>query len=128
VIAQTAGGDDIEDMLKARAEELKLAKELGLVYDTDPNVYVPAESRGQVLLDDEGNPVPAAVVTAQGLSDAGLTMTGAPPGQQPGQPGAAPPEKPEPKQKPAPTDTTEVDDDEEDRSSKLRLINSIRER
>jgi lambda family phage portal protein len=128
VIAQTAGGDDIEDMLKARAEELKLAKELGLVYDTDPNVYVPAESRGQVLLDDEGNPVPAAVVTAQGLSDAGLTLTGAPPGQQPGQSGAAPPEKPEPKQKPAPTDTTEVDDDEEDRSRRLRLINSIRER
>lgn len=36
VIAQTAGGDDIEDVLTKRERELKLMAEYGLKFDTDP--------------------------------------------------------------------------------------------
>lgn len=36
VIAQTAGGADVEDVLKTRHEELELIGELGLTFDTDP--------------------------------------------------------------------------------------------
>jgi capsid protein len=42
VIAQTAGGLDIEDVLEERAEELKDMAALGLVFDTDPSI--PAKS------------------------------------------------------------------------------------
>jgi lambda family phage portal protein len=36
VIAKTADGADLEDILKTRHEELELMEELGLVFDTDP--------------------------------------------------------------------------------------------
>jgi lambda family phage portal protein len=36
VISQTGGGDDIEDVLNERAHELKMMKEKGLIFDTDP--------------------------------------------------------------------------------------------
>lgn len=36
VVAQTAGGIDIEDLLKARREELDMAADLDLVFDSDP--------------------------------------------------------------------------------------------
>jgi len=36
VIALTGGGDDIEDVLNERDQELKMAREKGLIFDTDP--------------------------------------------------------------------------------------------
>ena len=129
VISQTAGGDDLEDVMEARAAELEAMKELGLVYDTSPDVYVPAESRGQVLMDKDGIPAPASVVAAQGMADAGLnppTATGAPgataqPGQQPNPTmvESAPPKA----TKTPPSETTDPDEDDTDRSRRrLRLI------
>lgn len=40
VIAQTAGGLDIEDIDNVRERELRMAKEKGLKFDTDPDVYM----------------------------------------------------------------------------------------
>lgn len=42
VIALTGGGKDIEDVLNEREQELKMMKEKGLIFDTDPSV-VPAK-------------------------------------------------------------------------------------
>lgn len=39
VIAQTAGGRDIEDVLDERAQELELMREKSLVFDTSPEAY-----------------------------------------------------------------------------------------
>ena len=39
IIAQTANGLDIEDMLLERQRELEMAEEKGLVFDTDPEVF-----------------------------------------------------------------------------------------
>jgi lambda family phage portal protein len=39
VIAQTAGGMDIEDVIRVRERELKLFREKGLVFKTSPEVY-----------------------------------------------------------------------------------------
>jgi lambda family phage portal protein len=39
VIANTGGGDDIEDILSRRERELKLMKDKGLKFDTDPEVF-----------------------------------------------------------------------------------------
>jgi lambda family phage portal protein len=40
VIAQTAGGADIEDVLDVREQELVMMKEKGLVFETSPEFYV----------------------------------------------------------------------------------------
>lgn len=64
VLAETAGGSDIEDIVKQRAAELAYFREHQLVFDTSPEVYVPAESRGQMVVNDDGDVVPAAEVTA----------------------------------------------------------------
>jgi len=40
VIAQTAGGQDIEDIDSVRERELRMAKEKGLQFDTDPECYM----------------------------------------------------------------------------------------
>lgn len=45
VIAATAGGQDIEDVLDTREQELKDMEAKGLVFDTSPEVYV-AEATG----------------------------------------------------------------------------------
>jgi lambda family phage portal protein len=39
VIAETAGGMDIEDVLAVRERELRLMKEKGLVFTTSPEIY-----------------------------------------------------------------------------------------
>lgn len=44
VIAQTAGGLDIEDIDKQRRRELDYAEKLELEYSTDPEAYMPNES------------------------------------------------------------------------------------
>lgn len=43
VIAQTANGQDIEDIDATREQELEAAEERELVYETDPEVYAPPE-------------------------------------------------------------------------------------
>jgi lambda family phage portal protein len=43
VIAQTGGGQDIEDVLTQRERELKMMEEKDLVFDTSPEVYVAEE-------------------------------------------------------------------------------------
>jgi lambda family phage portal protein len=86
VIEETGGGADLEDVMKTRQAELEYFKELQLPFDTSPDVYVPAESRGQVLVGKDGLPAPAAAVSAQALKDAGLS-----PAPMPGQPGATQP-------------------------------------
>jgi hypothetical protein len=140
VIAQTAGGDDIEDMMETRAQELEFMDEEKLVFDTSPSVYVPAESRGQVLIDEEGSPAPASVVAAQGLAESGILASGAPIGSLavpgvPGAPGTTAPQatvsaQPNPEAedfKKKPAEVPNVDEDEEDRSRRrMRLISSQR--
>lgn len=64
VIQQTGAGDDLEDILVARADELETMKELKLAFDTSPEVYVPAESRGQMIVNDDGDVIPAAEAAA----------------------------------------------------------------
>ena len=73
VITQTGNGADLEEVFRGREAELDYARSLGLTYDTSPAVYVPAESRGQVLIGDDGLPQPAAAVTAEVMADKGLT-------------------------------------------------------
>jgi len=59
VIAQTSGGDDLEDVMRTRHDELEYMEELGLPFDTSPAVYVSAETRGQMILGPDGSVVPA---------------------------------------------------------------------
>lgn len=60
VIAATSGGDDLEDVMRARHDELEYMDELGIATDTSPAVFVPAETRGQMLVGPDGTVVPAA--------------------------------------------------------------------
>lgn len=53
VIAKTADGADLEDIFNARHEELEMAEELGLVFDTDP---AQVNDKGQA----QAGPVPDA--------------------------------------------------------------------
>ena len=73
VIAQTADGSDLEDILKERKQELKMMERMGLKFDTDPstvkdpNAAPPAPSGDQAAND-------AAVQNAEKmLRDAGRT-------------------------------------------------------
>jgi lambda family phage portal protein len=50
VIAQTANGDDIEDMLERRARELELMHSKGLEFDTDPS----RDEKGKPAEPEEG--------------------------------------------------------------------------
>lgn len=56
VIAQTAGGMDIEDMDNARERELRLSKEKGLKFDTDPDVYMAEVEATKVQATAAANP------------------------------------------------------------------------
>ncbi len=59
VIAQTSGGDDLEDVMRTRHDELEYMDELDLAFDTSPEVYVPAETRGQMIVGPNGSVVAA---------------------------------------------------------------------
>jgi capsid protein len=48
VISQTAGGQDVEDMVTTRTRELKLFDQAELVFDTSPEVYVAQEKPAPV--------------------------------------------------------------------------------
>jgi lambda family phage portal protein len=112
IIEHHGNGADLEEVMIARQAELAYMKELELAFDTSPDVYVPAESRGQVLVGKDGIPAPAAVVSGQGLADAGLT----PPAGvgTPEVPGLAAPgiAKPQPK-KPTSSDPPDPADEDE---------------
>jgi len=71
VIEETGGGRDLEDFIKERRAELDYMGEEQLVFDTDPRVYVPAETRGQIIVDDDGDVIPAAELAAQAAAAAG---------------------------------------------------------
>src|SRR5262245_866007 len=43
VIAQTGDGDDLEDKLRKRERELAMMEQMGLTFDTNPEVYMPPE-------------------------------------------------------------------------------------
>lgn len=72
VIAATAGGQDIEDVLDTRARELELAEERGLTFDTDPAAYAPQPAAAPVAAssdaedpedpEEESDPEPPARV------------------------------------------------------------------
>lgn len=67
VIASTGEGLDLEDILRERQQELKLMKEAGLLFSTDPStVEIPADPNAKVQPDepepDENDP---AVTTAE---------------------------------------------------------------
>lgn len=70
VLEETGNGMDLEDMVKSRAAELAFFDQYKLPFDTSPRVYVPAESRGQMLVDEAGDVVPAAEVAAQAAAQA----------------------------------------------------------
>ena len=108
VISATSGGQDLEDIMRTRHDELAYMDELNLAFDTSPNVYVPAETRGQMIVGPDGT-VEAA------------TQPAAPDGQTeptPAAPVAAPPSDEE---EPAGAES------DEDRSGRiLRFIRKIR--
>lgn len=73
VIAQTAGGRDIEDVLEERERELKLMADYGLVFETSPEFYVtkakepdpPPEAKQPSETEIEQNPPPRRVFSIQ---------------------------------------------------------------
>jgi lambda family phage portal protein len=56
VIAATAGGQDIEDVDNVRERELRLAREKGLQFDTDPDFYMSDAAKAQAEASGAGNP------------------------------------------------------------------------
>lgn len=57
-ISATAGGLDIEDIDATRERELEAAKEKGLVFDTDPEIFAPAPPPPPAPPAAEANPQP----------------------------------------------------------------------
>lgn len=70
VIGATGGGQDLEDVMRAREDELEYLDELGLAFDTSPEIYVPAETRGQMVLGPDGVEPATAAATANDKTDA----------------------------------------------------------
>lgn len=56
VIAQTAGGMDIEDVLRVRKRELAMMKTAGLVFETSPEIYTAAAKKDQADAEAATNP------------------------------------------------------------------------
>jgi lambda family phage portal protein len=122
VIASTSGGSDLEDVLRTREDELEYMDDLNLYFDTSPEVYIPAETRGQMLLTPDGIEPAAAIV----------------PPAQPGEPGAVDASgKPIVPDKPAAPATSETEDteaeepegaevEEGDRAMRMRRTNHLR--
>lgn len=113
VIAQTSGGEDLEDVMTTRHDELEYMDELDLAFDTSPEVYVPAETRGQMIVGPDG-----------GVQPAQTTAAGAP---GPGQPAAQEPKEPAEKDEGSedePAGAEETDD--EDRGIRRRVARILR--
>lgn len=60
VIAATAGGMDIEDVLRVRERELKMMREKGLVFETSPEVYTAAATKDKAAATASNKPPPAS--------------------------------------------------------------------
>lgn len=69
VIGATSGGSDLEDVMHTREAELEFMDELKLAFDTSPSVYVPAETRGQMVLGPDGVEPAAANATTPGAAE-----------------------------------------------------------
>jgi lambda family phage portal protein len=113
VIAQTSGGEDLEDVMTTRRDELEFMDDLDLTFDTSPDVYVPAETRGQMIVGPDGTVQPAQT-TAVGAAG-------------PGQPAAAEPKEPAEKDESTedePAGAEETDD--EDRGVRRRVARILR--
>lgn len=54
VIGATSDGDELDEVMRKREDELKKMDTMNLYFDTSPEVYIPAETRGQMLLTPEG--------------------------------------------------------------------------
>lgn len=74
VIAQTADGRDLEDVLKEREQELAMMKEKGLTFDTDPTV--PAASKPVKEQPDPEETDPAVEAAEKMLLFAGRNHVG----------------------------------------------------
>lgn len=94
VISMTSDGDDLEDIVESRAAELAYMDEKNLAFDTSPAVYVPAETRGQMLIGPDGT-----VVSAASLVPAAAAVPGAP--APPVQPVATAPTEPDDEEEPS---------------------------
>ena len=117
VIGATSGGSDLEDVLRTREGEVEFMKELNLAFDTSPEVYVPAETRGQMVLGPDGVEPAAAAAPAAGAPGA------------PGQPAAAPaaPAKPAADDEGSEEEPAEAEgDDERAIKRRRRLLRIIR--
>jgi lambda family phage portal protein len=56
VISQTSADSDLEDVLDRRAEELRMADERGLIFDTDPRKTAgKGQAQASAQTDDDGN-------------------------------------------------------------------------
>ena len=67
VIAQTASGADVEDVFKGRRQELDMAADLDLVFDTDPSQVDEAGTAQPVPVDpapEEDEPTATAAAEA----------------------------------------------------------------
>lgn len=78
VIEETGNGVDFEVAMQHRADELDAMRAKKLVFDTSPEVFVPAETRGQMLINEDGDIIPAAEATAQIQQKYGQTPTPTP--------------------------------------------------
>lgn len=80
VIAHTADGRDLEDVLKERKRELELMKEMGLSFDTDPAVHAPASPKAAAADpekgDEETEKDPVVKKAEKYLQHAGRTYAG----------------------------------------------------
>jgi lambda family phage portal protein len=58
VISQTAGGQDIEDILTTRTRELQLMKDAGLVFETSPEFYMADVEKAKAEAKAAAKPAP----------------------------------------------------------------------
>ena len=110
VIDETGSGNDFEDVMKTRQTEIADLDEMNLAFDTSPTVYVPAETRGQMLVGEDGKVVPAASVIPQQTDDSA------------GAGGAAPAPQAASEDEPSDDEQTEPEEDEERAARRLRLV------
>jgi len=120
VIEETGGGMDLEEMMKSRAAELEYTRELGIPLDTSPIVYVSAETRGQMVMKEDGTVVPAAEVAAEVQQKFNLAAQGV---TAPAAPAAGNPPDPESVEEPG---GAEGEDEDEEGAGERNVVSIIR--
>ena len=113
VIAQTSGGSDLADVMSTRHDELRYMDSLDLAFDTSPSLYVPAETRGLMVVGADGSVQPAAKPAAP-ASDGSAEQSEPPEPAEPAEP-AEPDEDDQPDEAEDPEEPAgaEEPDDEE---------------